>query len=87
MQGHEHEMFDGKGNRHVATILVVDDKPSNIKLLFDALKDTGYRTLAAIDGESAVRQAQLGRPDLILMDVMMPGLNGLEACRRLKSFP
>lgn len=72
---------------HVATILVVDDKPANIKLLFDALKDTGYRTLAAIDGESAVRQAQLGRPDLILMDVMMPGINGFEACRRLKSIP
>ncbi len=76
-----------KRNRHVATILVVDDKPANIKLLFEALKETGYRTLAAIDGESAVRQAQLGRPDLILMDVMMPGLNGFEACRRLKSIP
>ena len=76
-----------KRNRHVATILVVDDKPANIKLLFDALKDTGYRTLAAIDGESAVRQAQLGRPDLILMDVMMPGPNGFEACRRLKTIP
>ncbi len=72
---------------HVATILVVDDKPTNIKLLFDSLKNTGYRTLAAIDGESAVRQAQLGRPDLILMDVMMPGINGFEACRRLKNIP
>jgi DNA-binding NtrC family response regulator len=87
MQGYEQDALGEKRNRHVATILVVDDKPTNIKLLFDALKDTGYRTLAAIDGESAVRQAQLGRPDLILMDVMMPGLNGFEACRRLKSIP
>jgi DNA-binding NtrC family response regulator len=72
---------------HVATILVVDDKPANIKLLFDALKDTGYRTLAALDGESAIRQAELARPDLILMDVMMPGIDGFETCRRLKGRP
>ena len=71
----------------VATILLVDDKPANIKLLFDALQGTGYRTLAALDGESAVRQAELARPDLILMDVMMPGIDGFEACRRLKAQP
>jgi DNA-binding NtrC family response regulator len=72
---------------HPATILVVDDKPANIKLLFDSLKNTGYRTLAALDGESAVRQAELALPDLILMDVMMPGMDGFEACRRLKDNP
>lgn len=87
MQKDENEACGEKRDGHVATILVVDDKPANIKLLFEALKDTGYRTLAAIDGESAVRQAQLGRPDLILMDVMMPGINGFEACRRLKRIP
>ncbi len=70
-----------------ATILVVDDKPANIKLLFDALQGTGYRTLAALDGESAVRQAELAAPDLILMDVMMPGIDGFEACRQLKVLP
>lgn len=73
--------------RDIATILVVDDKPSNIKLLFDALKGTGYRALAAVDGESAIRQAELAHPDLILMDVMMSGLNGFDACRRLKENP
>ena len=67
-----------------ATILVVDDKPANVKLLFDALKGLGYRTLAALDGEGAVRQAELARPDLILMDVMMGGIDGFEACRQLK---
>ncbi len=72
---------------HLATILVVDDKPANIKLLFDSLKNTGYRTLAALDGESAVRQAELARPELILMDVMMPGMDGFEACGRLKENP
>ena len=70
-----------------ATILVVDDKPTNIKLLFDALKGSGYRTLAALDGEGAVRQAELARPDLILMDVMMGGIDGFEACRQLKKNP
>lgn len=87
MQGDADEASGDTRDRHVATILVVDDKPANIKLLFDALKDSGYRTLAALDGESAVRQAQLGRPDLILMDVMMPGMNGFEACKRLKGIP
>ena len=70
-----------------ATILVVDDKPANVKLLFDALKGLGYRTLAALDGEGAVRQAELARPDLILMDVMMGGIDGFEACRQLKKNP
>ena len=78
---------DGWREPHPATILVVDDRPANIQLLFEALKDTGYRTLAAVSGESAVRQAELGRPDLILMDVLMPGIDGFEACRRLKSNP
>ena len=67
--------------------MVVDDKPTNIKLLFDALKGSGYRTLAALDGEGAVRQAELARPDLILMDVMMGGMDGFEACRQMKRNP
>ena len=74
-------------NRHAATILLVDDKPANIKLLFDALEGTGYRTLVALDGESAVHLAKLASPDLVLMDVMMPGIDGFEACRRLKADP
>jgi len=78
---------EAERRRYGGTILVVDDKPANIKLLFDALQGTGYRTLAALEGESAVRQAELAAPDLILMDVMMPGIDGFEACRRLKAHP
>lgn len=66
------------------TILVVDDKPENIRLLFEALQEGGYRTLAAVNGERAVEQAELAGPDLILLDVMMPGIDGFETCRRLK---
>ena len=71
----------------LGTILVVDDVPENIRLLFETLQGAGYRTLAAVNGERAVRQAQLAHPDLILMDVMMPGVDGFSACRQLKALP
>jgi DNA-binding NtrC family response regulator len=71
----------------LGTILVVDDKAENIRLLFETLQGAGYRTLAAVNGERAVRQAQLAHPDLILMDVMMPGVDGFSACRQLKADP
>jgi DNA-binding NtrC family response regulator len=71
----------------LGTILVVDDKPENIRLLFETLQGAGYRTLAAVNGERAVRQASLAKPDLILLDVMMPGMDGFSACRKLKSEP
>jgi len=67
------------------TILIIDDKPANIGVLFDCLKEVGCRTLAARSGRDGVEQALLARPDLILMDVMMPDMNGLDACRVLKS--
>ena len=66
------------------TVLVVDDKPANIRLLFAALRDSGLRVLAARNGEGALEQAALARPDLILLDALMPGLDGFETCRRLK---
>jgi formate hydrogenlyase transcriptional activator len=65
-------------------VLVVDDKPTNIRLLFDALRETGYRALAARDGEGAIEQAALAQPDLILLDVVMPGWDGVETCGGLK---
>ena len=67
-----------------STILVADDNPENMKLLFETLQEGGYRTLAAVNGERAVEQAKLAQPDLILMDVMMPKMDGFEACRKLK---
>ena len=68
-------------------ILIVDDSPSNLRLLLDALKSAAWKTFVATNGEGALRQAEFARPDLILLDVMMPGLNGFETCRRLKQNP
>ena len=70
-----------------ATILVVDDTPANLSLMTGLLRDE-YKVKAAIDGEKALRiaQAQPG-PDLILLDIMMPGMDGYEVCRQLKADP
>lgn len=65
------------------TILIVDDNPVNLQLLFDFLKASGYRVLVAQDGESALEQAAEAQPDLVLMDVLLPGMNGFDACRAL----
>ncbi|MDM8523549.1 hybrid sensor histidine kinase/response regulator [Desulfococcaceae bacterium HSG8] len=67
-----------------AEILIVDDDPTNLGVLFDYLNASGFRTLIAEDGEGALRKADFARPDIILMDVMMPGIDGFETCRRLK---
>lgn len=66
------------------TILIVDDTPANLAFLSDALDEAGYKVLVAVDGLSALDQLQLIAPDLILLDVMMPGIDGFETCRRLK---
>jgi DNA-binding NtrC family response regulator len=67
------------------SILVVDDTLTNIKLLLDVLGREGYRVLVARNGESGLEQARYARPTVILLDVMMPGMDGLETCRRLKA--
>lgn len=66
-------------------ILIVDDNPNNTKVLFELLKASGYRVLVAKSGESALERLQSVSPDLILLDVMMPGIDGFETCRRLKA--
>ncbi len=68
-------------------VLVVDDTPANLQLLVDYLPQHGLRVLVARTGERALEQVQHTRPDLILLDVMMPGLNGFETCRQLKADP
>ncbi len=68
-------------------ILLVDDTPTNLKVLAEALQGQGWKTLMAADGESAIEQVEYLRPDLILLDVMMPGIDGFETCRRLKANP
>ena len=68
-------------------ILIVDDNPINLKVLSDALRDQGWTTLVATDGESAIEQVDYALPDLILLDVMMPRIDGFETCRHLKANP
>lgn len=69
------------------TILVVDDNPTNIQVLFDVLSEMGYRVAIAKSGEAALQRLQSYHPDIILLDVMMPGIDGFETCQRLKVDP
>lgn len=69
----------------IGTILVVDDNPTNIQVLFDVLSEIGYRVAIAKSGEAALQRLQSYHPDLILLDVMMPGIDGFETCGRLKA--
>ena len=66
------------------TLLVVDDNPVNLQLLHKFLSTAGYRVLVAEDGESALTQAAEVVPDLILLDVLLPGISGFDACRALR---
>jgi DNA-binding NarL/FixJ family response regulator len=68
----------------LGTILIVDDTPGNLAVLSDMLSEAGYRVLVATDGLSAIEQLDYLKPDIILLDVMMPGIDGFETCRRLK---
>ncbi|MCZ8077103.1 MAG: response regulator, partial [Paucibacter sp.] len=70
---------------HKPNLLVVDDTPDNLELMFGLLKDE-YRVTVANSGDRCLRMAQGAHPpDLILLDVMMPGMDGYEVCRRLKA--
>lgn len=67
-------------------VLVVDDTEANIDMLVEALGDD-YEVMVAMDGEDALEMVEEEPPDLILMDIMMPGMDGFEACEKLKSDP
>lgn len=69
------------------TILIVDDTPANLGVLVETLGAAGYQLMVAEDGEEALAQTAQTLPDLILLDVMMPGIDGFETCRRLKAQP
>ena len=68
-----------------ATVLVVDDAPDTVRLLTDALDAAGMQVMVALDGEAALRSASRLAPDIVLLDAVMPELDGFETCRRLKA--
>lgn len=74
-------------DRSEIKVLVVDDKPSNLRFLSELLTAQGYQVYRAICGQLALNSAIANCPDLILLDIRMPEMNGYEVCRRLKSTP
>ncbi|MEG4199793.1 response regulator [Microcoleus sp. Pol12A5] len=68
-------------------ILVVDDTPANLEVVCETLSDAGYEVVTAINGDRALKRVQAYPPDLILLDVQMPGIDGFETCQRLKADP
>ncbi len=80
MQQAEHPQSQG-------VVMIVDDVPDNLALLSGALDQAGYMVLVALDGSSALERMQRLKPDIVLLDAMMPGLDGFETCRRIKAQP
>jgi twitching motility two-component system response regulator PilH len=71
----------------MAVILIIDDSPTELHLFQNMLEKAGFETLVADSGEDGVRQAEASRPDCILMDVIMPGMNGFQATRKITQDP
>jgi DNA-binding response OmpR family regulator/DNA-binding CsgD family transcriptional regulator len=69
------------------TVLIVDDSPETLRMLTDALDGAGMTVMVALDGASAMRVVEQIVPDIILLDAVMPGIDGFETCRRLKRLP
>ncbi|WP_196864481.1 MULTISPECIES: response regulator transcription factor [unclassified Polaromonas] len=68
-------------------VLIVDDVPDNLSVLHDALDESGYTVLVATSGEAALQRARQALPDIVLLDAMMPGMDGFEVARQLKAMP
>ncbi|QFS50828.1 hybrid sensor histidine kinase/response regulator [Nostoc sphaeroides] len=73
--------------RSKGAILIVDDNPTNLEVLSDTLIADGFQVAVALDGETALEQLKYYRADLIILDIMMPGINGFETCKRLQANP
>jgi DNA-binding response OmpR family regulator/DNA-binding CsgD family transcriptional regulator len=73
--------------RDADLVLIVDDQPDNLALLHDALDDAGHTVLVATDGASAIERARAARPDVVLLDAVMPGMDGFAVARALKADP
>src|SRR4051794_38956421 len=73
------------GSEEAGVVLIVDDAPGNLATLHAALDEAGYRVLVAMDGKVALERVARLLPDVILLDAVMPVLDGFETCRRLKA--
>ena len=71
----------------MAVILIIDDSPTELHMFQNMLEKSGFDVLVADSGEEGIRQAQASRPDCVLMDIVMPGMNGFQATRRLSNDP
>ena len=80
-------MTEAVSENSEVTVLLVDDNPQNLKVLYETLKDKGYRLLIANEGEKALDLAHRHQPEVILLDIMMPEMDGYEVCERLKAAP
>lgn len=69
------------------TILLVDDSPTEIKMMQQALHGKGFNLITAVDGEEALLKAAQQKPDLVLLDIILPKKNGFQVCRQLKTSP
>ncbi|MBL8236511.1 MAG: response regulator [Bryobacterales bacterium] len=69
------------------TILIVDDSPTELKLMMATLHNKGYNVITATDGEEAFAKIAASRPDMVLLDVVMPKKNGYQVCRQIKTTP
>ena len=74
-------------NLNSHSILIVDDNHNNLEVLSETLTRAGFQVAVAIDGETAIEQVQYYKPELILLDVMMPGIDGYQTCQRIKANP
>ena len=71
----------------MSTVLIIDDSPTELHLFQSMLEKNGFETLVADSGEEGLKQAKLSKPHCILMDVVMPGMNGFQATRKLSKDP
>jgi signal transduction histidine kinase len=78
-------MAQGISRQAMKTILIADDNPANLGILFHCLDQGGYRTLVAQDGETALQMAKISKPNLILLDIIMPEMDGFSTCHALKA--
>jgi twitching motility two-component system response regulator PilH len=68
-------------------ILVVDDSPTDLKIMCEPFSSKGYEVITAVDGEEALEKAESEKPTLMVLDVIMPKMNGFQVCRKIKTTP